>query len=445
VVRVREALSGALLGFVAALALACAPAAAAPMHWMARSSFAQPPNTDQCIQATGLACYSPLQYETAYNMKSLYSSGLTGAGKTIVLVDSFGSPTIKSDLSTFDQAYGLPAPPSFKIIQPAGKVPPFNPNNSGQVNWGVETSLDVEYSHAMAPGANILLVETPVNETEGVQGFPQMMNAESYVINHHMGDVISQSFGATEETFPSPKSILSLRYAFLNAQRHDVTVLGASGDGGATDSKFNLIDFYPRRVDSWPSTDPLVTSVGGTQLHLNLNGFRSAPDNVWNDTALLGSPAASGGGLSTVFTRPAFQDGVANIVGGARGTPDVAMSAAVNGGALVYMSFGGLPGPAFYIIGGTSEATPLFAGVVAVADQAAGHDLGLLDPALYSIEAQHEPGLVDVTSGNNSVTFPQNGAEITVKGFQAVPGYDLASGLGTADGAALVKELASGQ
>ena len=126
-----------------------------------------------------------------------------------MLVDSFGSPTIKSDLSTFDQAYGLPAPPSFKIIQPAGKVPPFNPNNSGQVNWGVETSLDVEYSHAMAPGANILLVETPVNETEGVQGFPQMMNAESYVINHHLGDVISQSFAATEETFPSPQSILS--------------------------------------------------------------------------------------------------------------------------------------------------------------------------------------------------------------------------------------------
>jgi subtilase family serine protease len=443
--RVREALAGALLGSVAALALTCAPAAARPMHWMARSSFAQPPNTNQCVQQTGLACYSPLQYETAYNMKSVYAGGLTGAGKTIVLVDSFGSPTIKSDLSTFDQAYGLPAPPSFKIIQPAGKVPPFNPNNSGQVNWGVETSLDVEYSHAMAPGANILLVETPVNETEGVQGFPQMMNAESYVINHHLGDVISQSFAATEETFPSPQSILSLRYAFLDAQRHGVTVLGASGDDGASDQKFNLIDFYPRRVDAWPSTDPLVTSVGGTQLHLNLNGFRNAPDNVWNDTALLGSPAASGGGLSTVFTRPAFQDGVANVVGDSRGTPDVAMSAAVNGGALVYMSFGGLPGPAFYIVGGTSEATPLFAGIVAVADQAAGHDLGLLDPALCSIEAQHAPGLVDITSGNNSVTFPQNGAEITVKGFQAGPGYDLASGLGTADGAALVKELASGQ
>ena len=177
--RVREALAGALLGSVAALALTCAPAAARPMHWMARSSFAQPPNTNQCVQQTGLACYSPLQYETAYNMKSLYASGLTGAGKTIVLVDSFGSPTIKSDLSTFDQAYGLPAPPSFKIIQPAGKVPPFNPNNSGQVNWGVETSLDVEYSHAMAPGANILLVETPVNETEGVQGFPQMMKRKA--------------------------------------------------------------------------------------------------------------------------------------------------------------------------------------------------------------------------------------------------------------------------
>jgi subtilase family serine protease len=152
-----------------------------------------------------------------------------------VLVDSFGSPTIRGDLRTFDQAFNLPAPPSFRIIQPAGAVPQYDPTNYDMGGWAFETTLDVEYAHAMAPGANILLVETPVDETLGVQGFPQMIEAENYVINHHLGDVISQSFGATEETFPNAGSIYALRSAYLNALIHRVTVLSASGDGGATD------------------------------------------------------------------------------------------------------------------------------------------------------------------------------------------------------------------
>ena len=116
-------------------------------------------------------------------------------------------------------------------------MPPFDTNNFDMGGWGFETSLDVEYAHSMAPGANILLVETPVDETLGVQGFPQMIEAENYVIDHHLGDVISQSFGATEQTFPSKSSILSLRSAYFNALVHRVTVLSASGDGGATDDR----------------------------------------------------------------------------------------------------------------------------------------------------------------------------------------------------------------
>ena len=381
-------------------------------------------------------------------MDRLYKAGLTGRGETIAIVDAFGSPTIQSDLATFDQQTGLPAPPSFQIIQPDGQVPPYNPNTPDMTGWAEETSLDVEYAHTMAPGANILLVETPVDETEGVQGFPQIVQAENYVIDHDLGDVISQSFGATEETFPNAQSIMALRSAYVNAARHQVTVLGASGDAGATDDESDLIDFYPFRVDSWPSTDPLVTSVGGTQLHLDQNGNRTAPDNVWNDTTLLG-PAAGGGGVSSVFTRPQYQDGVAPVVGSSRGTPDVSMSAAVNGGANVYMSFAGLPGPGWYIIGGTSEATPLFSGIVAVADQAAHHRLGLLNPTLYGLRGGRGSGIVDITNGNNTVTFteqdpsaPDYGNTYTVQGFDAVPGYDLASGLGTADGARLVFRLA---
>ena len=106
---------------------------------------------------------------------------------------------------------------------------------SDYYGWTDETSLDVEWSHTMAPQANILLVETPMTETEGITGFPQIVAAENYVINHHLGDVISQSFGANEQTFTSPGQIYSLRSAYFNAAQHGVTVLAGSGDQGSTD------------------------------------------------------------------------------------------------------------------------------------------------------------------------------------------------------------------
>jgi subtilase family serine protease len=404
-------------------------------HW------AQPPTTGQCVKATGLACYRPSQFQQAYDLKPLYASHLNGRGRTIVIVDSFGSPTIKSDLATFDQSFHLPAPPHFTVLQPVGKVPPFNPANGTMVGWAVETSLDVEYAHAMAPGANIVLLETPVAETEGTVGFPQIIAAENFAIDHHLGDVISQSFGATEETFPSPSSILNLRSAYKNAAAHGVSVLAGSGDFGVTNAHFNGVTLYNHRVNSWPSSDPLVTSVGGLQLHLDAKGNRTLPDNVWNDTNVLGSPAAGGGGQSAVFTRPSYQNSVSNVVGLHRGTPDISLSAAVDGAALVYMSFGGLSGPAFYLVGGTSEATPEFAGIVAIADQAAGHDLGLLNPRLYAIGSGGS-GIPDITIGNNTVTFTQSGHTITVRGYNAAAGYDMASGLGTVDAAKLVAALA---
>ena len=156
--------------------------------------------------------------------------------------------------------------------------------------------------------------------------------------------MITQSFGATEETFPNAASVLRLRTAYNNALAHQVTVLGASGDGGPTDYENDLTNFFPFRVDSWPSTDPLVTSVGGTQLHLDATGVRTQPDSVWNDTALFDSPAASGGGVSSIFSRPGFQSKLSRIVGSKRGTPDISMSAAVDGGSLVYVGFDGLGG-----------------------------------------------------------------------------------------------------
>jgi subtilase family serine protease len=409
----------------------------APTHVLS-TTLSFPPDTAYCQANLGISCYQPAQFQKAYDLQPLYSAGLTGAGKTIVIVDAFGSPTIAADLQHFDQTFGLPDPPSFKEIEPAGAVPPYPSDPFGAADrsgWATETTLDVEWSHVMAPGANILLVATPASETEGVQGFPEIVAAENYVIDHNLGDVISQSFGATEQTFPNPASdIAGLRSAFINAAQHNVTVLASSGDAGATNAFADGSCCYPFPVNSWPSSDPLVTSVGGTQLSLDAVGNRLAPDVVWND-----GRGAPGGGVSSVFSRPAFQNHVSSIVGGARGTPDVSLSAAVNGGVDLYYSFCDYRRPPFplcggqwHIAGGTSEASPLFAGIVAIADQAAGHRLGWLNPLLYAHPGENfSRGLVDITSGNNSFAG--------VTGFNATFGYDLASGIGTIDAAKFVR------
>jgi subtilase family serine protease len=390
--------------------------------------------TSQCQTVYGINCYTPLQYRVAYDLNPLYAKGITGAGRTIVIVDSFGSPTIQADLHVFDTQFGLPDPTL--VIDKFGDVPPFDPTNSTMVGWAEETTLDVEYAHSIAPGAKIVLAETPVAETEGVTGLPEMMNAEQTLINQGVGDVITQSFGATENTFPGfdqgdYSSLLNLRYAFKDAQQHGVTVLASSGDAGATNDEADGATLYPYPVNSWPSSDPLVTSIGGTQLTLNDAGTRLSPDVVWND-----GYGAGGGGLSAVFSRPLYQLGVTGVVDHKRGTPDISMSAAVNGGAWVYFTF---TSPGWHIIGGTSEASPMFSGIVALADQYAHRRLGLINPALYTLGALSRvgvpgTGIVDVTSGNNSFGG--------VTGYTATRGYDLASGWGTIDAARFVPALA---
>jgi subtilase family serine protease len=426
---------------------AAAPGSVAPHPFISDpingKTLATPPTTSFCLANLGLHCYQPAQLVKAYDLAPLHNLGIDGRGKTIVIVDAFGSPTIANDLHVFDQTFGLPDPPSFTVRQDAGQVPPFDPTNSDMAGWADETTLDVEWSHVFAPGAKILLEETPVSETEGVQGFPEIVKAENFVINHHLGDVISQSFGATEETFPNKQSILNLRSAFQNAATHGVTVLASSGDDGATDAQLNGSDLFTMPVNSWPSADPLVTSIGGTMLTLDDNGNRLAPDVVWNDLNTVGG-GAGGGGLSAVFPRPSFQDGVHRVTGNHRGTPDISLSAAVDGAVVLYFSFDPTR-VGYHLVGGTSEASPEFAGVVAMAAQLAHHGLGNINSRLYRLgQFGHFTGTVDVTQGNNTFGPFTNsdGTTHTVQGFNAGPGYDLASGNGTIDAARFVPALA---
>ena len=416
------------------------------------SAWSGPPSTSTCQRSLEIACYEPAQIQRAYDLAPLFRAGTNGKGQTIVIVDSFGSPTIGHDLSVFDRTFDLPAPPSLTVIQPAGTVPRYQAT-ADREGWAGETTLDVEYAHTMAPGASILLVATPTSENEGTSGFPQIVAAELYVIRHHLGGVISQSFGATEQTFPTAQALLALRAGYIAAAEasNNVTVLAASGDSGAADFGPDMTTYYDFPVTDWPASDPLVTGVGGTQLHLDKRGNRTSPDTVWNDTYdsatldyISGSsdsvPAASGGGKSIIFERPAYQNGVANVVDQHRGVPDVSMSAACNGSVDTYQSFAGAE-PGWYPVCGTSVATVLFAGIVALADQEAGHPLGLINPALYALSASRAAGIVDITKGDNTVSFTQHGRLYEVTGFPALRGYDLATGVGTVDAAKFVPEL----
>jgi subtilase family serine protease len=249
-------------------------------------------------------------------------------------------------------------------------------------------------------------------------------------------------------------------------------VLAATGDQGATDdictpasgcaNPNNVICCQSTRAVDWPSSDPLVTAVGGTQLHLNAAGSRTAPDSVWQDlsstvgvTGPVYTWGSSGGGHSTVFARPWYQNGVAGISGSSRSTPDIAMSAAVNGAVDFYDSTD--PSVAGWgIVGGTSEASPLFSGIVALAGQVAGHSLGDLNPALYALAQGKGPnGIVPVSKGSNSYTFclvadtksDDSCAAakdlVTVPGFKANGSYNDATGWGTVDAASFVPALAS--
>jgi subtilase family serine protease len=482
--------SGALtaaFGGLGGMSMPAAAAAVQPVPFAAghvikvAGKMSQPPTMAECEAEYHIACYQPFQIRRAYDLAPLFSRGIEGQGETIVIPVAFGSPSIASDLATFDTEVGLPGPPSFRVITPEGPITttPANCTStyrpypapdlcSDYYGWTDLTSMAVEWSHVIAPTAGILLVETPVSEVQGISGFPQIVAAENYVIDHHLGEVISQNFGTAEQTFTSPGQIYSLRSAYVNAARHGVTVLAGSSVTGSTSyycdpssgcaNPDDAVCCYSTTAIDWPASDPLVTGVGGTELHLNDEGYRTAPDTVWDDlSSTVGIPgpvytaAASGGGPSRVFSRPRFQDGVAGIVGDSRGTPDIALTH----GPFVYYATTDPSVAGWGILGGTDPGTTVFGGIVALADQVAGHSLGDLNPALYAMAQSGQPdGIVPIFQGTNSYTFciaadvQSNNAcasssdLVTVPGFSANGSYNEATGWGTVDAALFVPALA---
>ena len=475
--------AAAPLGAAAAVAAALPSVVPAVAEWTQVSASATPPTEAQCY-SVGRRCFTPQSTRAAYNLQPLYDAGYDGRGKTIAVVDSYGSDTMAHDLHVYNQAFGLPSMcgeegvtcqkdmPTFSTLtlqgSPATKAPPSKSKGTHQEDksaWALEVALDVETAHSIAPGANILLVTTPTAETLGVQGFPQMMANEKYVVDHHLADVISQSFGSAEDAFGSSRSLENLRDAFKAANANNVTVLASSGDGGSANDRKTPVGKGGSTINEptvgWPGSDPLVTGVGGTYLCTDAtNTTARVVDSSSPPAKCQAFPGQaevgwtfSGGGYSHVFPRPAYQQtlpaGSTAIPPGARGVPDVALQASAGTGALVYLTLppdgdSGLicgSGPCstgWYDIGGTSLSCPEWAGMVAIADQIAGHNLGLLNPKLYALASSgaYASEFYDVTTGNNT-------ADPDVPGYPATTGWDPITGLGTPNAAALLPALAS--
>jgi len=393
------------------------------------------PTDALCRSVIGVPCYSPQEMQNAYGVSALLADGIDGRGETIVIVDSFGSPTIAADLKQFDSDYGLPDPPSFQVLSPLGTVE-FDPTNSDMVGWALESTLDVEWAHSMAPGANIVLLTSPVSETEGTVGMPQFIQIETYALDHHLGHVFSQSWAATENTLmdsAGQQVIAQFEAVYQRARAEHVTVFAAAGDSGSANYEQDGATFYSFPTVNYPSSSPWVTAVGGTSLTADTSG-NYISETVWDDNG------AGGGGVSQIFPEPIWQRVLPasdqTLLARHRGLPDVSYNADPSTGILIYLGLPGLP-PGYYLIGGTSEGSPQWAGIAADFNQIAGRPLGYLNAKLYLLGALGAlaPAAHDITVGNNGFAG--------IPGYSATRGWDLASGWGTPKLAALGNALAA--
>jgi subtilase family serine protease len=403
------------------------------------------------------ACYDPYQVRHAYQIDSLISAGYDGTGHTIVIIDAFQNPNLVPQVAFFDAFYGLPAI-SLTQYAPDG-LTPFVPGDPNMTGWAEEISLDVAWAHAIAPGAHIALVLAKSNMDADI------VSALKYAVDNNLGDIISMSFGENESCV-DPSILAEYHDLFAAATQQNITLFASSADQGAA---LNTCDgnSWVRAVSS-PASDPLVTGVGGTELHaaqfcLAVLGCdpstNPAPGTyqseiVWNEGPpygdfqdQFGSTLSTGGGFSVLFDEPPYQKGTGGLHGGKqRAVPDVAYNAAVLHGVLTYLNIPGVPA-GFYRFGGTSAGSPQWAGITAIADQKAGRQLGFLNKALYQIGRVHKAypaSFNDIISGtNSSVQFDSLNNPVNVTGFAAGVGWDATTGSGSPIASSLVDYLNS--
>ena len=345
---------------------------------------------------------TPTQIRHAYGFDQIAFGGVQGdgTGQTIAIIDPYDSPTIVGDLHAFDLQFGLPDPPNFRRVAEDGSTnyPATDPNGPGHppITWEVETALDVEWAHALAPRANLLLIEASSTLASDL-----LSAAVSYARSQPDVSVVTMSFGQSEVA--SEASYDSL---FTTPSGHNgVTFVAGTGDSGPP--------------GAYPAYSPNVVAVGGTTLSVDVSGNYQS-ESGWS---------GSGGGISTAEQQPAYQSGVVTQSTTSRTTPDVAFDA--GSGVPVYDSWDFGSSPPWTQIGGTSLSSPSWAALIAVANQArVAAGMTTLDgptqtlPKLYAMPSSD---FNDVTAGSN--------------GFTAGPGYDLVTGRGSPKAVSVVSDL----
>ncbi|MBV9762888.1 MAG: S8/S53 family peptidase [Acidobacteriaceae bacterium] len=340
--------------------------------------------------------YTPAEIQTAYNLTGLYKEGFDGTGQTVVIIDWCGSPTIRQDANAFSARFGLPAltASSFKILYSYTTPTCAAPDP--------EINIDVEWAHAIAPGANIDLV-VPPSAT-----FMDVDDAELYALANGLGNVISGSYGS-EELYTPTATLNEENLINEIAASLGVSADFATGDDG--DYTFDFPQFDPASVIA-PADSPYATAVGGVTLALKSNNAIAWQTGWGNNETLLvdagtvydppinfGFYAGSGGGPSAVFSKPSFQN---KLPGAARLLPDISWLADPFTGAIIAISENFVYPPLeWQVYGGTSLATPMFSGLWAIANQEAGAPLGQAARHLYSMPAGTITDVLPVNSSTN--------------------------------------------
>ncbi len=394
-----------------------------PMHNVVRQ-------TSPDFSSGGSHYLAPADFATIYDLAPLYQQAINGSGQSVAIV---ARSNIKiTDVRQFRTFFGLPANDP-QIIVNGADPGIWNSNEE------TEADLDVEWSGAVAKNATIkFVVSKSTNSSDGVD-----LSAQ-YIVNHNLAPVMSTSFGLCEAYLGSSGNGF-LNSLWQQAAAEGITVFVSSGDNGAAgcDSASASTATHGRGVNGLCST-PYSVCVGGTEFNdtsnpslywstFNASGTQASalsyiPEAVWNESGPGAGLWSSGGGASSVYAKPSWQTGTGVPADGRRDVPDVSLSSAGHDGYLIYQE-GGL-----YVVGGTSAASPSFAGVMALVVQHAAARQGNANTAFYSLASKQRAGgasvFHDITQGNNSVPGQA--------GFNATVGYDQATGLGSIDGSVLV-------
>jgi subtilase family serine protease len=334
--------------------------------------------------------YTPAQLQALYGLPTAYKAGFDGTGQTIVLLEAYGYPTIEADANAFSKLTGLPpfTSSNFKLIYPQG--PPVSPTAGVLLGWDIEIALDVDWAHAIAPGAKIVVVAAAGQDNESLQA------AMSYIIKNHLGDTINDSWETDTDLIAGPLEEQSFDQILEMATAKGISFQFSCGDGG--DEGLGS----PVGAAGVPSNSPHATAVGGTSILNNINGSGTETLGwgssfvVLNNQGVQDPPSpdvtdfgGSGGGESVYFPKPSWQ---ASLPGTGRQTPDVSALADPFTGVPIVLTSGGVQGVQAGW-GGTSLASPIFTALWAIANQHAGHSLGQAAPYVAGLK----PGeLVDV-------------------------------------------------